>query len=932
MFYRPFILVIVLGLSGSLASAERPFALIKPNTGTETNYRFDVNNIPVGDETSVSPADLNFPPNIIFTPDSQKGFVTFPGSDKILAFRPSTGEILATIATSSNPTTLALTPDGKRLAVPCMFLKDNTTVIGDVIGKEIGAINIIDVETYEVKTLNLTKVFFSFANNIVFSGDSKTGFVASSKTDEILRFDVATAQEIEPRLDMPPGSRPASLAMSPDFSYFTVVLTGWRVGTTLIRDDNIGVIDPQSFQVARWVEMKFEDKEIKPDFQAVNTVAFTKDGKLGLVADQLSSTIVSSPLTEDRAILFEPATGKVVKVFNTGNLPGSAYTTPDGLRFILIGEVYVTIIDAAKQEVATDTPIHADFKPGNQPGFSPDGKRMFISAPMSDHLLVFSLDTGEVLRIIDVGTLINPLTEDDPLAKKTCSQNLLDGTCTAAPLNPAMTPDGKILASINFNANTIDLIGDSLNFGIPTLFSYPPPTEATDTTPHWFTGLAFTNNSSTTEATIKTNAYSWAGILYQDEDSTTDVTEYTNPNTITLAPGAQKAFTAADLLKPSSGKSVEGWLDVDSNIFETGSFFMVGDAALKRLDGAPAFMQIASTVVIPEVRVLDGFRTELSVFNYSWTQNSAILKLYNDQGALLYTSESLVLQGGMEITRFVKAPDGTAGVSVFFPDSAFENFTSGYVVVESRYPVIALERYYDAERMSILYGFPKGTGFNTANRLFIPQVATFAGSETFLNLVNIGTETATVTAVLKDNNGTGIGLPATFQIEPGKRVRRSIAEIFQLADNGSPVSGWIQVDADKPGLVGNAEIRTYAGKAMTTLTLTPSGGKKLSFSHVAQGLGYSTGISLLNPGAVAATAQIDIVANDGTLVAGKQVTIPAGGRLVNMLTDQQLFPTLQETIGGYIRVTSDQELIGVEIFFSDNLELLSLVPGQVVQE
>ncbi len=922
MSYRPLIFVIVLGLSGSLASAERPFATVKPNTGTEKAYNFDVNNVPVGSESSTN--DLNFPPNIVFTPDSQKGFVSFPGSDKILVFRPSTGEILTTIATSNNPALLTLTPDGKKLAVPCLRLKDNIAVSGDVIGKEVGTINIVDVETYAVQTLDLTKVFFSFANNIVFSGDSKTGFIASSKTNEILRFDVSTAQEITPRLAMPAGSLPASLTMAPDFSYFTVVLTGWKFPSTLVPDDNVGIIDPQTFQVARWMDAKFGDNVIKPDFKAVNTVALTKDGKLGMIADQLTSTLSPSPLTEDRAIIFEPATGKVLKILNTGDLPGSAHTTPDGFRFVLIGEIWVMIIDPVAQVIGTVSPIYADFKPGNQPGFSPDGKRMFISAPLSDVLLVFSLETGEVRRVIDVGTWINPLADDDPLK--------LAGL-RAAPLDLAMTPDGKVLASLNFNTNTIDLLADSLDFAIPSLFSYPPPAAGTTVTADWFTGVAFTNNSSTTEASIKTNAYSFAGILYQDETSTTDVTEYTNPNTITLPPGTQKAFTAADLLKPSSGKTVEGWLDVDSNVFRIGSFFMVGDAALKRLDGAPAFMQIASTVVIPEIRVLDGFRTELTVFNYSWTANPAVLKLYNDQGTLLTSSEPLTLQGGMESTQFIKDPDGTDGTLVgIFSDTVFANFTNGYLVVEAQYPLMALERYYDPERMSILYGSPKGAGFNVSQRLFVPQIAAFSGSETFLNLVNTGAETATVTAVLKDNNGAPVGAPATFQIEAGKQARRSVADIFQLTDNGTTVSGWIQLDADKPGLVGDAEIRTYSGKAMTTLPLSSSGGKKLSFSHVAQGLGYSTGISLLNPGQAAANTQIEIFAPDGTRLAGKQVTIPAGGRLVNMLKDEQLFPSLADTIGGFVRVTSDQDLIGVEIFFSDNLELLSLVPGQVVQD
>ncbi|HXK58799.1 MAG TPA: hypothetical protein PLP42_02800 [Acidobacteriota bacterium] len=919
MLYRSLILLILLGFIVLPVTGERAFTTIQPNNGTDITYRFDTNSVPEGSSQALlrylgttPPADLNHPPNIVFTPDSAKGFVSFPGSDKILAFRPSTGEILATIETSRNPGMISMTPDGQTIAVPCLFLKENTEVIGETIGRKIGAINLIDVNTYAVRTIDLTEVFFAFANNIIFSADSKTGFIASSGTHEILRFDVETATLID-RLFVGPGSNPASLAMAPDYSFFTVVLTAWRFPQTHVPPDTVAFIDPTTFQVIRKLDMNFEGNTQVVDFRAVNTVAFTSDGKYGLIGDQLASSLDSTFSTQDRAFLFETATGKIVKVFSVGNQVGGAYTMPDGFRFVLIGQIHVSIVDTRLLESSTTTPVFADFKPANRPAFSPDGKRMFLSVPITDRLLVFNIRSGELLRAIDIGTRVNPLEEDHPFTQ---------AGITGAPLELAMTPDGKILAAVNFNSNTIDLIRDTKNFTIPHFYSRAD----------WFTGVALTNNSATTEAKIHTNGYSFSGTAYVDTESTTDVVEYTNPNTITLAPGTQTAFTAADLLKPASDKTVDGWLDVDSDVFETTGFFMVGDTAIKRIDGAPIFTQAASSVIIPEIRVSEGFRTELTVFNYSYTALKATVKLYNDEGELVATSDTIDLLGLMQNTSLLKDPDGTGDLVGLFSDEDLEGFTDGYAVVESDFPILAIQRYYDSERMSMLHGVPKGPGFNSGTRFFVPQVAAFDGSQTLLNLINAGAETLTVTAVMKDSAGVPIGAPATFQLGAGKHIRRDIVELFQLVNPATTVAGWVQIDTDKPGLVGDAEIRAYNGKAMTTLSLASDTGRTLTFSHFAEGLGYSTGISLVNPGGLAATTQIEIFKPDGSRIAGKDVIIPAGGRFVHMLTDPELFPSLANTVGGYVRVTSDQPLVGVEIFFTNNLELLSLVPGQIVAE
>ena len=229
MFHCLLVIVVICWSICPAVLGQRLHRRVDPSS-LEEGLTFDTNTIPLTDNGGGPLQDLNFSPNVVFSPDSRKAFVSYPGSNKVLLFDPLEGKPLEPtplIEVPDNPALITLTPDGKRIAVVSLFLKDNLPQSGEnFLGKNLGAISIIDIETLAVQTLNLTEVFFSFANNIVFSADSKIGFVASSRTDQIPRFDVESATEITPRLEMIEGTRPSSITMSPDFSFFVVVLVG----------------------------------------------------------------------------------------------------------------------------------------------------------------------------------------------------------------------------------------------------------------------------------------------------------------------------------------------------------------------------------------------------------------------------------------------------------------------------------------------------------------------------------------------------------------------------------------------------------------------------------------------------------------------------------------------------------------------------------
>ena len=67
----------------------------------EEGLTFDTNTLPLVDNGGGALQDLNFSPNVVFSPDSRKAFISYPGSNKVLVFA-SVDSIYSTGPTSSS--------------------------------------------------------------------------------------------------------------------------------------------------------------------------------------------------------------------------------------------------------------------------------------------------------------------------------------------------------------------------------------------------------------------------------------------------------------------------------------------------------------------------------------------------------------------------------------------------------------------------------------------------------------------------------------------------------------------------------------------------------------------------------------------------------------------------------------------------------------
>jgi len=932
------VLLAVLALVLTPALGQRVYTTIKPKE-VKPELSFDVNNAPYKVSSNVyeikntflssgSITDLNFSPSLVFMPDSQKAFIAFPNSDQIMAFNPKTGEILSFITVGKNPVQLVPLPDYSQIGVVCLEFERNRPSSNEKLyGDRVATIAMIDTGSYEVRTLGLTEVSMSIANNVAFSSDGSTGYVASASTDEVLRFDVATMQEIQPRLKLTPGVRPTALQMAPDGSWMGAVLVGSSNLSRTEHPDSIALVGIPGFNLIKTLSPPTgpnQTEKLLHDFTASTTLSFSPDGKFGVISDQAVSVLSQIPeLATDRVWLWNLATDEFT-TFYVGGMAANTFWTPTG-EFLVVTALEIDFVDPVAKVVRRVSPLRSDFRPRTRPAFTADGKRMYIASPISDMVVVHELETREFPRFVDVG--------GEYKEKITTEQgNEIEYTFTSAPLELGLTPDNETLVSVNFNATTIDLLHDTTHYSIPRAMA----------SAEFFTGIALTNPSSAPASVIATG-FTLSGSLFVDDTKTTDVVEYVNPRTLTLQPGTQYAATSDELMVASKGGTVEGWFDIDSDNPEVRSFYLTGDRALKRLDGAVSSPGTSQKIVIPNLCVTNGMTTELTILNSNRQTGTVQATLFGQDGTQLATIERQVPSRGQSIS-YVRDPDGTGALVGMFEETAFKDWVDGYVVVTTDTGVHAYERCYDAGRLATLSGLPASSRDNLASTLYLPQVALFEGNDTVVRLVNINPKPKPTTGTgniapqdtvdlsvsvqisFKDEQGVDIAAPIDLVLTAGQSITKSVATLFSLQSPGQVVSGWLTVEANKPEVVGSAEYSLFSGKALSAIPLQPLGSDHLLFSHLAEGAGVSTGLALLNPGTSAASVTVDVHRSNGEINKSVELTLPGGTKVNGLLDD--LIPGIGTQLGGFIQVHSSQNLVGLELFFADSLEYLAAVVPQ----
>jgi hypothetical protein len=224
-----------------------------------------------------------------------------------------------------------------------------------------------------------------------------------------------------------------------------------------------------------------------------------------------------------------------------------------------------------------------------------------------------------------------------------------------------------------------------------------------------------------------------------------------------------------------------------------------------------------------------------------------------------------------------------------------------------------------------LNGQDAGSGGTT---LYSPQYVVGGGWRSTISVVNLEASAADVTLKLIGDDGGKIGSTRRLTI-PGKGKVHIADQDFFLASGGMATQGYVEVASSGPKLAGSVVFGdTEQSRFSSALPLVSTLRSSMVFSQLASNETWFTGLAILNPNDSGANAAIDVLDENGTVIASKVEAIPARQRRSALLT--QFFPELigQNRSKGYLRLNVDKGVASFALFGTNTQSVLAAVPPQ----
>jgi hypothetical protein len=348
----------------------------------------------------------NIPPNIVFSSDSSKGFVSYPGSGAVLVFSPATGAVLKTIQTGGMPFDITPLPDNRTLAVVSVF--DNK-------------IFLIDMNSLQVTaTLSFANAHFGFGSIVTVSHSGSYAYVSSTGSSEVIKFSLPDGRELARLGGL---QTPAQITITPDDATLMVVDTG-----------AVEVIFVNSATMKQSYVLNAVNYDSGAIFDIDNAVVLSNDGKMGIIASQ--GLNIYSAYT---VFVFKVSDGTVLALEQMNDVPGYTTLTPDGQNWVILGQDSLLVVPLVNPDGKLELSSQGEPLVGSNLIISPDSRYAYYASATSDLFLKEDLSSVSVVGSLNVG--------DDPNIRADQSSTV------------AVTPDGKTMAALNFNTNNIALIG-----------------------------------------------------------------------------------------------------------------------------------------------------------------------------------------------------------------------------------------------------------------------------------------------------------------------------------------------------------------------------------------------------------------------------------------------------------------------------------------
>ena len=428
-----------------------------------------------------------------------------------------------------------------------------------------------------------------------------------------------------------------------------------------------------------------------------------------------------------------------------------------------------------------------------------------------------------------------------------------------------------------------------------------------------YTGLAVSNPSSSA-ASITFTAYQADGTLAAG-------TGVQNPVTLSIPAGGQLAKQFGEIFGGSG--SFNGWVQASSASSGLTGYFLNGNTALTDLDGA-ATVGAASDLMLP-IAIEDGTAdTEITIVNANPETAAAVVTVYGLDGTGVIQTANVSVAGLGLVRQTLSSLMGAGDYSA-----------ASHIRIQSALPLnaldVAVNVLVDGSSIRRETAEVSGQQLSSGQSYILPQFVTGGGWLSLIGLANGGGVSQDVTLTAYQGDGTLwpslASNPARVTLAANGGIRTTAAELFGFPD-GTLNTGWIQVQSPL------GYVSAYVGYGNTT---TPSFGlvpavdsstawKFGIFPQVAEGGGFFTGLTLVNPGQTAATINFYTMRPDGTTVGESTFTLGAGQRVGELF--RELLPAALGQVGGWAYVRSTQPIVGVSLLGTANGAALANVPPQ----
>ncbi len=571
--------------------------------------RFDTNYQSLGDDVS---------PNVLISPDSKTGFVSYSGSGTVLAFSTETGEEIKRIVTGGNPAFITPLSDGRSFAVVSAL--DNR-------------IFVVDMQDLSLKNTYTFGGYFGFGSRIALSPDGSRGYVSSTQTGEVIKFDASTFGETG-RLTGMQG--PAQITVMKD-------------GSTLLVVDvlaNEVVFVDASTMTAKY---KVTPQTIysAASFTISNKAVLNADETLGIIASQDSD--VGTSCTVNALFVFKTSSGKIVNTKAISCYPADTILLPDGSNWLVLGKKSLSIVPTVDDDYDEDDD-GIDDNYGNDIvddlTDDPEATVSFGESALASANMVLSADQ----RYVYYGVAsVDAVYQQDITTKGVVGSFAVgDNPDIAADQTSALaiTPDWKTMVAVNFASNELALLSDT------TLLRQIKYVSQNDQ----FTGLSIVNLSDADPANLTITLLDTSGKVPDDED-------LVNPITVQLAPNAQKSVDVSQLFSLNTDETNAGRLLIESDQPAVAGFSASGkvrtdffDTYISSMVGFPIVADYRESLhdfIIPEIPTDSDATVELNFVNPNYNTSYFDVTHYVTDGTVMQATEGNSIGGSLSQTNEV---------------------------------------------------------------------------------------------------------------------------------------------------------------------------------------------------------------------------------------------------------------------------------------